>query len=84
MPQPVDDQAWDGWFWYWTGTLSAMSLDDDVSGQAPAGGARVVVDSKAMRKFTETDVIVGVIQVVESGAAVMRATLETRTLLKLP
>ena len=83
IPDPITDQAWDGWFWYWTGTLSAMIATEAELVQTDAAVARIVIDSKAMRKIKATDTIVGAFATVESGTAGMRLTLETRTLLKL-
>jgi len=79
IPDPIADIGWDGWFWYWTGSLFQSDVQPDGS-----GSARIVVDSKAMRKFKGTDVVVGVLSALgELQTSVFQATLNTRTLVKI-
>jgi len=82
IPTPIADQAWDGWLFHKTFQLfTAFGTTMD-----PAGimmNVRFDLDSKAMRKFKQTDVLVGVLEVVETGTATMRSFLAGRTLVKL-
>jgi len=83
VPGPITDIGWDGWFVYEVGTLESASADVTVQ---PGNNTaqRIMIDSKAMRKWKETDVAFGVLQVVERGTATMRASLDSRMLVKLP
>jgi hypothetical protein len=55
------------------------------TGQSTMEAVRVPIDSKAMRKVHESDVLVGVIEMgTEVGAATVRYAAETRILDKLP
>ena len=82
VPNPIDDIGWDGWLVYETGQIATMFTG---FGEAsPTQSVRVRIDSKAMRKFKETDVLVGVLGVFEQGAgSIMAAHLSSRVLLKL-
>ncbi len=84
IPGPFTDRSWDGWFVYFTGSCFV----GDVSVQGNNGlsaVSRLVIDSKAMRKFKFSDVMVGVFETVtEVGTAIIRADLMTRVLVKLP
>ncbi len=78
LMNPFDDSGWDGWmahgFW---------SVDGD-SGAAGAS-LQVEIDSKAMRKIDETDVLYGSVDVaVETGTCIVSCTADTRVLFKLP
>ena len=83
VPDPVADIAWDGWFVHEQGILLLPGTTLD-----PASAAvvqRVTIDSKAMRKTHESDTIVAVLGITETGeGSVMNASLETRILDKLP
>ena len=82
VPDPLDDIAWDGWFVYETG--QQISVDASPSEGAEGSQLFIVIDSKAMRKTHDTDVIVAVFAVTEVGTATMEANLMTRLLDKLP
>ena len=83
VPSPITDIAWDGWMWFWTGSMwSPIGTETGASG---TDSARIVIDSKAMRKWKNTDVIVGVFAVTsEVGTFVVQAVMNTRVLFKLP
>ena len=77
VPRPLDDPAWDGWFVYWTGVVKGLIVDNSAS-------VRINIDSKAMRKIKDTDVVVAVAQGgTEIGAATLNMDLRSRILLKL-
>jgi len=84
VPDPLADQAWDGWFVYETGNMlsrAAISGGDDDS---PTANLVIEIDSKAMRKTHLTDTIVAVISTLEVGTSIMQVSLATRILAKLP
>jgi len=83
VPDPIADEAWDGWFVYEQGTLMSRDSTPLLDG-IDSVSQLIVIDSKAMRKIHLTDVIVGVLGVVELGTSQMRAFLQTRILVKLP
>ena len=82
VPDPLVDVAWDGWFVYETGHLISSDASP-VTDPSPLTTALVPIDSKAMRKTHQTDVIVAVIGVVEIGTATMVGFLASRILDKL-
>ena len=81
VPTPLTDIAWDGWLWYWMGAL--MSVETPAT-SGVGTTARIVIDSKAMRKIKESDGVVAVIQSeAEIGAVTLKAFLTTRMLSKI-
>ena len=86
IPHPLTDIAWDGWLWYWTGFIEAVGeiVEANFTGNLGATAARIPIDSKAMRKFKQTDNLVGVVETVESGTIAVQFRLNCRTLVKLP
>ena len=84
IPTPITDEAWDGWYVYWTGSVFSVVATAAISNFAGVSNVRMPIDSKAMRKFKRTDVIVGVIETgTEVGTASLTAKLASRTLAKL-
>ena len=86
IPDPFTDNGWDGWIWYHSGFIFAGSAtEDEFVGRAGSSLERVVVDSKAMRKWPEENVLVGIVGFgTEVGSAIVRFHAETRVLVKLP
>ena len=82
VPTPLTDQTWDGWLWYYTGTIHATSTTN--LDRQPAATMRMVIDSKAMRKFKNTDIMIGVVEATEAGVSTMTAHMVTRSLVLLP
>ena len=78
MPSPQTDPEWEGWIWH-----SFFSLRPGSALSGLAGITEFEIDSKAMRKLPEGAVMMGVVEVVETGAAVMLFYLDTRILVKL-
>ena len=80
VPAPLTDVRWDGWLYHRFFTVKGVSatLED-----GPGASVRIDVDSKAMRKFNESDVMVAVLEVVERGTETVQATFQSRILLKL-
>ena len=79
IPTPVTDVAWDGWFVHRMFALIGESASPVVT------ELRYEIDSKAMRKLDESDVVVGVVEVTdEEGTASLKCVLNTRMLIKAP
>ena len=84
VPTPIADEAWDGWFVYWTGSLFSLVATAALNNAEGPANKVISIDSKAMRKIKATDTILGVIEVEnEVGTASLTAKLSTRTLVKL-
>ena len=84
VPGPVDEMFWDGWLWHWVGSFFSNSAFVLPANDGP-GSYRIPIDSRAMRKWKESDVLVGVAQAVnEIPSTVLRVELNTRILEKLP
>ena len=84
VPTPITEDDWDGWFWhqYFDVRATTATIADGVN----AAGARFAkdIDSKAMRKFPDEMTMIGVSEVIESGAASVEVQSQTRVLVKLP
>ena len=82
VPTPLTDIGWDGWLWHWAGSVYGPSTT--VTNAEGSANVRIPIDSKAMRKFKETDVMLAVLEVsAEVGAAVLTAKMVTRVLVKV-
>ena len=85
MPDALTDIGWDGWLWHSIGSTWSAQEFVQPSNQGP-GSSRVVIDNKAMRKWKETDIMVGLFATDDSfgtGPGI-RAVMDTRLLVKLP
>jgi len=82
IPAPLTDSFWDGWLWHREGNIQADATATLVN-QLGCSVDRIQMDSKAMRKIHLTDVMVGVIEVIETGTCILRARMVTRVLTKL-
>ena len=84
IPSPLTDMAWDGWF-YHANLGPLLSLPTTVVGEIGLSVIRHVIDSKAMRKVRETDVLIGKVEFgTEQGTAVAEFGASTRIMDKLP
>ena len=87
VPSPIVDIAWDGWMVYETGHCTGWDILPATGNNANAGSSmvRITIDSKAMRKFRFSDILMPVFAATdEVGAAVIQANLSSRVLVKLP
>ena len=91
VPHPIADDDWDGWFYhrkfalFAPAAITAAGSAKEWSGIGGVAGAiQIDVDSKAMRKFKESDVVVAVLETTEVGTSIMRVAFDSRTLVKLP
>jgi len=80
MPVPLGDMEWDGWMWHSFFSVH-MGETAGVSGGVEMS-QRIEVDSKAMRKFDDQEVLYAAVEVVETGSAVAIARLDCRMLLQ--
>ena len=80
---PVADSDWDGWFWhrFWDLRAITATIADGVN--AAAATLEVPIDSKAMRKMKQSDLVVLVHEATEFGAASLRIEMDSRLLVKL-
>ncbi len=81
---PVADSDWEGWFFhrFFVAAQLTSTLADGVN--AVMASVRFDVDSKAMRKLAEGDVLFACMETLELGTAVMEVHVDTRVLTKLP
>ena len=82
IPDPTADIAWDGWLWY--SIFNVFASGATIATDTGPVHQRLLIDSKAMRKIKQTDVVCAVVGVdSEVGTAVMQVKLNTRLLSKL-
>ena len=83
VPDPLADAHWDGWMYH---RFFDCHVGDKTAGDVNwnASVATIEVDSKAMRKISQSDVLIGVLDVIESGTATMDVFFDSRILVKLP
>ena len=80
VPHPLVDEDWNGWFVHWQGQLAGSSLSSE-----GVSTKRLEIDSKAMRKIKNTDVIIGVMESAgEVGSVTLAIDFISRVLFKLP
>ena len=89
VPGPQSDESWDGWLWHRYFRLTSAgaiaggaATDEDIAGIMGAS-LRVEVDSKAMRKVKDEEIVIAVVEVAEIGVATMWFQFITRGLFKL-
>ena len=82
VPDPIADSGWDGWFYH--RFFDVHSSHTEVEGGDLSRSISFEVDSKAMRKIPEENVIVAALEVVELGIATMQVYFDSRVLFKLP
>ena len=81
LPIPFDDVEWDGWLYhrYFSAVAGASgSVEDD------RAFTRFEIDSKAMRKLSDNEVIFAVVQVVENTSVTLEIQFASCMLFKLP
>ena len=82
VPTPITEQESDNWLYHtYFQVIANISAEADFN---QATVVRIAVDSKAMRKFPTELALYAAIDTVESGAAVMDASFDSRVLAKLP
>jgi len=83
MPSPISDPDWPGWIYY--ENLGAfVGLETTEVARGPMGAARVVIDTKAMRKIGINEIVFGAVAATaEVGTATLSFVMRTRMLAKL-
>ena len=83
IPRPIQEADWDGWIYhrYWDVRAITATIADGVNAASASIGFEI--DSKAMRKWSANESLVGVFEVIESANATCELQAETRLLLKL-
>jgi len=81
-PGALTDADWDGWMWH-----SFFDIHAQVATIAAGGleqtGVRIAIDTKAMRKIEDAEVLLGSLDIVEIGTATAFFHADTRILFKL-
>ena len=81
IPNPITDIGWDGWLYHKLFALKGAvtgTFDETLSAQV-----RIEIDSKAMRKFKATDLMVAVVDVTEVGTSQVDFSFQSRALDKI-
>jgi len=83
VPTPLTEEDWEGWMWhsYFDVRATTATIADGVN--AAGVVANLVIDTKAMRKFSSEMTLYGATEVVESGTALLELQGSTRALFKL-
>ncbi len=83
IPGPLTDSDWDGWIWH--DFFHVFSPAATLAAGAGDGAASVrgVIDSKAMRKWSEGYTLAAKVETVENGTATGEFWADTRVLVKL-
>ena len=82
-PTPIAEQDWDGWL-FWE-TFSLKSVTATISDGVNSIGLylQMPVDTKAMRKVKQDDVIYAAVEVTEAGTSQINYHFDSRLLLAL-
>ena len=80
VPTLLTELAWNGWMWHQMIDIrtNTTTLADGVN--AVAADLNIEIDSKAMRKFGEEEVLYGAIELQETGIATMILHADVRVL----
>ena len=81
VPTPVSDDDWNGWMWHQH--FAVRSAAGTLLGLI-AEGARYQIDSKAMRKTKDSDVLFAAFEATEVVEAAVNVYLDSRMLVLLP
>ena len=82
IPGPQSDANWDNWMWhsFFDVRVNTSTITDGVN--AFGAQQRIVIDSKAMRKWDPAETLVLMCEFTESGAASVNVNCDSRLLLK--
>ena len=81
FPDPLTESDWDGWMYH--RFIDVHQGENLADGSRTPGSISFEVDSKAMRKVDETDVLFAALEVIEIGTANMDVFFDSRVLVKL-
>jgi len=79
--EPITDADWDGWLYH---RFFDLHVGDQTAGDIQERPVQFEVDSKAMRKLKQDDVVFAIVEVVETGIAEIDVFFDSRILLALP
>jgi len=83
IPTPLADISWDGWMFHQL--IAHLTARQTAPLNVAFSALRIPIDTKAMRKIRDTDVLVGVLEMgTEVGNASAQVSGVTRALVKLP
>ena len=80
MPNPLSDADWDGWWWHTFFDLRATTAT--IADGTNLSHLNIEIDSKAMRKFDQNELLFGAVGGIESGSASIEFHADTRILFK--
>jgi len=85
MPSPITELDWDGWMWHHFYDVHSVTATIADGANAGAVYQRVLIDSKAMRKFRTDEVVFGIWENAEEiGTATVTIHANSRMLFMLP
>ena len=90
LPQPIDDEDFEGWMWWRALYLGTSGLAFTANPESDGTGRRIAadieVDSKAMRKWDENQTLVYIVQnkPIDGTATEVDVALHARVLIKHP
>ena len=85
VPSPLDDIVWNGWIVHQVIAPVIGFSTTESENTGPVSQVRFDFDSKAMRKWANTDVIIAALAVTnEVGTATLTFGMRSRVLVKLP
>ena len=84
LPTPLTEEDWDGWLWHTYFDIRAVTATIGDGVNAVGAVDRTIIDSKAMRIWTEDMTLFGVTEVTESGTSNVEVQGQSRVLVKLP
>ena len=83
VQKPIADIDWEGWLFWMPIQLSLLSSTVQW-GNAGTAAQDILVDTKAMRKLDEGDVVFAIVEIEEVGTIVLEGSFFSRLLVKLP
>ena len=83
VPGPLNDSDWEGWMVHSFFDCRTVTATIGDGANVFSTAQRIEIDSKAMRKFDQSETLIGVTEVVESGAGTLEMQADTRILTKI-
>ena len=83
MPTPVTEVDWPGWMWHSFFNLRGITALEADGSNAMGVVQRMLIDSKAMRKMGDEEVLFGAIEGTLSGGGTLELQADSRLLAKL-
>ena len=83
VPTPITEQDWDGWLYWSSGAVLAITGTEADGANALVIDHKEVIDSKAMRKFGEDMALYAAFEAAETGTGNLQIHHDSRMLFKL-